>query len=90
MDLDLTGEFLAGFGPGKVSLGDNLQSPGHALLLLGLNRFDSADLVALGEASLSKEAATLVGDRLTRLVMVLGVDWLHFLFNDLIRHTTSK
>jgi hypothetical protein len=90
VDLDLASEFLAGFSPRKIGLGDNLEGPGHALLFFSLNRFNSADLVALGKSSLSEEATALVSDSLARFIVVLRVDWLHFLFNDLYKHTTSK
>ena len=56
MNFDLAGQFLAGFGPGEIGLGDDFESPSEILVLLGLNWLDSAHLVALGEATLSKEA----------------------------------
>ena len=56
MNLDLAGQFLAGFGPGEIGLGDDFEGPSEIFVLLSLDWLDSAHLVALGEATLSKEA----------------------------------
>ena len=56
MNLDLAGQFLAGFGPGEIGLGDDLEGPSEIFVLLSLDWLDSAHFIALGEATLSKEA----------------------------------
>ena len=52
-------------------------------MLLSFNRLDSADFVALGEATFTEEAASLVSDDLTWFIVVFRCKWLHFLLNDL-------
>ena len=53
MNLNLACQFLAGFSPDKVGLGNNFQGPGRCLVLWSLYRLDSFNLVALSEASLA-------------------------------------
>ena len=83
MNLDLAGQFLAGFGPGEIGLGDDLEGPSEIFVLLSLDWLDPADLVALGEAALAEEAASLIGDDLAWLVVVFRSKRLYFLLNDL-------
>lgn len=83
MNFDLTGQLLTGLSAGQVRLRDNLEGPGELSMLLSLDRFDSLHLVALGEASFAEEAATLITDKLARLVLVFRVYWLNLLFDQL-------
>ena len=53
MNLNLACQFLAGFGPDKIGLGNNFQGPGRCLVLWSLYRLDSFNLVTLSEASLA-------------------------------------
>lgn len=55
-------------------------------MLLIFNRLDSADLVALGKATFSKESASSVGDDFAWFVVVFRSKRLHFLLNDLITY----
>lgn len=83
MNFDFTGQLLTGLRAGQVGLGHHLEGPGQGLVLFSLDWFDSFDLVALSEASLPKEAATLVANELARFVLVFRVYWLHLLFDQL-------
>ena len=53
-------------------------------MLLSLDWLDPTDLVALGEATLSKEAASSVSDDFAWFIVVFRSKRLHFLLNDLI------
>ena len=53
-------------------------------MLLSLDWLDPTDLVALGEATLSEEAASSVGDDFAWFIVVFRSKRLHFLLNDLI------
>ena len=57
-------------------------------MLLILDRLDPADLIALSEATFSKEAASAVGDNFAWLIMVFWSEGLYFLLNDLITSQT--
>ena len=83
MDLDLTGQLLAGLSAGQVGLRDDLESPSGCFVLLSFNRLNPLHLVAFREATLSKEATTTVSYNLTGLVVILRVDRFDFLFNRL-------
>ena len=83
MNLDLTGQLLAGFSPGQIRLGDHLESPGERRVLHCLDWLDPTHLVALGEAALAEEAQSLVSDDLAWFVVVLRIHRLYFLFDDL-------
>ena len=85
MNLDLASEFLAGLCSGQVGLGNNLEGPGHGLVLFALDWLDSLHLVALGETSFAKEASALISNELTWFVGVFWIDGFDFLFNDLCR-----
>ncbi len=81
VDLNLTGQFLTGLGPREVSFWHCFESPCCRLVLLSLDRLDSANLVAFGKSSFSEVAATLVSDDLAGLVVVFRVHRLDFLFD---------
>lgn len=83
MNLDFTRQLLAGFSPREISLRDNFQCPCQILMVFGLNWLDAANFIALGEATLAKEAQSLVGDDLAGLVVILWTQRLHFLLDDL-------
>ena len=83
MNLDLTGQLLAGFSPGQIGLGDHLEGPGERRVFDCLDRLDPTDFVALGEAALAEEAQSLVSDDLAWFVVVLRIHRLYFLFDDL-------
>ena len=83
MNLDFTGQLLAGFGPGEIGLGHDFESPCEILMIFSFNWIDTLDLVAFGEATLAKESQALVSDDLAGLVMVFGVQRFDFLFDDL-------
>ena len=90
MNLNLACQFLAGFSPDKVGLGNNFQGPGRCLVLWSLYRLDSFNLVALSEASFAKEAAPGVGDQLPGQIVVLRIYWLHFLLDNLSPEKTEE
>ena len=52
MNLNFTGQFLASLGPCQVCLWHNFQCPCQGLVLLSLNRLETAHLIALGKATL--------------------------------------
>ena len=83
VNLDLTSQLLAGLSSRQIGFGDDLQGPRHIFVLLSLDWLDPADLVALGEAALAEEAASLIGDDLAWLVVVFRSKRLYFLLNDL-------
>jgi len=85
MNLDLTRQLLTGLGSREVSFGDHFESPCQILVIFSLDRVDSAHFVALGEASFSKEAPTLVANKLARFFSVFRVQWLHFLLDSLYK-----
>lgn len=83
VNLDLACQLLAGFSSCEIRLRDHFEGPGERLVLFCLDRFNPADLVALGEATLTQEAKPLISDDLAWFVMVLRIHGLHFLFDDL-------
>lgn len=83
VDLDLACKLLPSLGTSQVGLRHHFESPGLVLIFFSLNWFESADLVALGKATLSKESLADVFDDLALFHGVIGVDWLAFLFDNL-------
>ena len=83
MNLDLAGQLLAGFKPGEVGLGDDLEGLRVRLVVHRLGRLNSVNFVAFGEAAFAEEAKPLVRGDLARLVVVLGIHRLYFLFDNL-------
>jgi len=85
VNLDLTCQLLSCLCPCQVGFRDDFESPCGSLMLLCFDWLNPAHLVALGEATLSKEAASAVFDNLARLVVVFWVHRLNFLFNNLLQ-----
>lgn len=83
MDLNLTRQFLAGFGSNKVGFGYNFESPSSVSVLFSLDGFDSLDLITLSKTTFTKESAALISHGLSWFVMVFWADWLDFLFDNL-------
>ena len=78
MNLDLAHQLLLRSTLGQAGLLDDFGRMYEACVGI-------YELVALGEATLSKEAASAVFDNLARLVVVFWVHRLNFLFNNLLQ-----